>query len=170
MVAVAVIEGQRVDGIGNSLCLAEEGDKLAVAGRDKPTLKANARAKDADLRVYGIQDVAQELGLTLRTLRFYEKEGLIAPQRVGSTRAYSRREIGRIQLILRGKRLGFSIKEIKEFLDLYDADPEHKEQMERLIARIRERLVDLEKQRSALDLTIDELTIIEKEAMAKLES
>jgi len=79
-------------------------------------------------------------------------------------------QIGRIQLILRGKRLGFSIKEIKEFLDLYDADPEHKEQMERLIARIRERLVDLEKQRSALDLTIDELTIIEKEAMAKLES
>lgn len=155
---------------GNSLRLAEDDERLADAGQDKSTLKANTRSKDADLRVYGIQDVAQELGLTLRTLRFYEKEGLIAPQRVGSTRAYSRREIGRIQLILRGKRLGFSIKEIKEFLDLYDADPEHKEQMERLIARIRERLVDLKKQRSALDLTIDELTTIEAEATAKLRS
>jgi len=131
---------------------------------------ANERraTKDADARVHGIQDVAQELGLTLRTLRFYEKEGLISPQRVGNTRAYSRREIGRIQLILRGKRLGFSIKEIKEFLDLYDADPEHKEQMERLIARVRERLTDLKAQRTALDLTIEELTVIEAEAMAKL--
>lgn len=155
--------------MGNSLHLAEDDETLKDADRDNPTHKGRTRAKDADLRVYGIQDVAQELGLTLRTLRFYEKEGLIAPQRVGSTRAYSRREIGRIQLILRGKRLGFSIKEIKEFLDLYDADPEHKEQMERLIARIRERLVDLKTQRSALDLTIDELTTIEVEAMAKLQ-
>jgi len=166
---VAVIGGQGVDGMGNSLHLAEDDETLKDADRDNPTHKGRTRAKDADLQVYGIQDVAQELGLTLRTLRFYEKEGLIAPQRVGSTRAYSRREIGRIQLILRGKRLGFSIKEIKEFLDLYDADPEHKEQMERLIARIRERLVDLKKQRSALDLTIDELTTIEVEAMAKLQ-
>ena len=155
--------------MGNSLHLAEDDETLKDADRDNPTHKGRPRAKDADLQVYGIQDVAQELGLTLRTLRFYEKEGLIAPQRVGSTRAYSRREIGRIQLILRGKRLGFSIKEIKEFLDLYDADPEHKEQMERLIARIRERLVDLKTQRSALDLTIDELTTIEVEAMAKLQ-
>ena len=131
-------------------------------------IKERRATKEADARVHGIQEVAQELGLTLRTLRFYEKEGLISPQRVGNTRAYSRREIGRIQLILRGKHLGFSIKEIKEFLDLYDADPEHKEQMERLIARVRERLTDLKAQRKALDLTIEELTVIEAEAMAKL--
>ncbi len=116
----------------------------------------------------GINDVARELGVTLRTLRFYEKEGLIDPQRVGNTRIYSKREIGRMQLILRGKRLGFSIREIKEFLDLYDADPGHHEQMGRLVERVRERLIDLKGQRSALDLTIEELTKIEKEATAHL--
>lgn len=123
---------------------------------------------EGDSGVQGIQDVARELGITLRTLRFYENEGLIDPQRVGNRRIYSRREVGRIQLILRGKRLGFSIREIKEFLDLYDADPGHQEQMERLAARVRERLVDLKKQRDALDLTIEELTSIEAEALAHL--
>ncbi|MBC2653537.1 MerR family DNA-binding transcriptional regulator [Novosphingobium flavum] len=124
--------------------------------------------RDREDGVQGIQDVAQELGITLRTLRFYENEGLIDPQRIGNRRIYSRREVARIQLILRGKRLGFSIREIKEFLDLYDADPEHLEQMERLAARVRERLVDLKKQRDALDLTIEELTSIEAEALAWL--
>ncbi|MBC2669956.1 MerR family DNA-binding transcriptional regulator [Novosphingobium piscinae] len=124
---------------------------------------------EGEASVQGIQDVAQELGITLRTLRFYENEGLIDPQRVGNRRIYSRREVARIQLILRGKRLGFSIREIKEFLDLYDADPEHQEQMERLAARVRERLVDLRKQRDALDLTIAELTTIERDALAYLQ-
>ena len=134
-----------------------------------PEADANTpAARAADGRVQGIQDVAQELGVTLRTLRFYENEGLIEPQRIGNRRIYSRREVGRIQLILRGKRLGFSIREIKQFLDLYDADPEHQEQMERLAERVRERLVDLKKQRDALDLTIEELTSIEAEALARL--
>ena len=67
-----------------------------------------------------------------RTLRFYEDKGLIEPRRVGTTRVYTRREVGRMQLILRGKRLGFSLRDIQEFLDLYDADPQHVEQMRRL--------------------------------------
>ena len=134
-----------------------------------PEADANTpAARAADGRVQGIQDVAQELGVTLRTLRFYENEGLIEPQRIGNRRIYSRREVGRIQLILRGKRLGFSIREIKQCLDLYDADPEHQEQMERLAERVRERLLDLKKQRDALDLTIEELTSIEAEALARL--
>ena len=73
-----------------------------------------------------------------------------------------------MQLILRGKRLGFSIREIKEFLDLYDADPGHHEQMGRLVERVRERLIDLKGQRRALDLTIEELTKIENEATTHL--
>lgn len=121
-----------------------------------------------DNALHGIQDVARKLGVTLRALRFYEKEGLIKPERAGNTRVYTRREIGRMQLILRGKRLGFSIREIKEFLDLYDADPEHQEQMERLIERVRERLSELEEQRVALELTIEELSIIAREASARL--
>jgi len=118
----------------------------------------------------GIQEVASELGVTQRTLRFYEDKGLIAPQRAGSTRIYTRREIGRMQLILRGKRLGFSIREIKEFLDLYDADPEHVEQMRKLVKKVQERLAGLEKQYAALDETIGELKRIEREALDWIET
>ncbi|PZU59124.1 MAG: MerR family transcriptional regulator [Sphingobium sp.] len=116
----------------------------------------------------GIQDVARQLGVTQRTLRFYEDKGLIDPERVGSTRIYSRRDIGRMQLVLRGKRLGFSLREIKEFLDLYDADPAHVEQMAKLLGQVQRRLVDLEKQKHALDETIRELKLIERETEDRL--
>ena len=112
----------------------------------------------------GIQQVSEELGVTHRTLRFYEDQGLIAPQRIGTTRVYSKREMGRMRLILRGKRLGFSIREIGEFLDLYDADPEQHTQMEALLKRVREKREGLRQQRRAIDETIRELNEIEKEA------
>ncbi|GLT00937.1 MerR family transcriptional regulator [Sphingobium jiangsuense] len=127
-----------------------------------------ARADQPDTGFKGIQEVAGQLGVTQRTLRFYEDKGLIEPHRVGTTRVYSRREIGRIQLVLRGKRLGFSIREIKEFLDLYDVDPNHVEQMSRLVTRIEQRLEDLEQQRIALDETVSELRQIRNEALARL--
>ena len=111
----------------------------------------------------GIQQVAEELGVTHRTLRFYEDKGLIAPQRIGATRVYSKREMGRMRLILRGKRLGFSIREIGEFLDLYDADPQQHTQMEALLKRVREKREDLRQQRQAIDETIRELNEIERE-------
>ena len=111
----------------------------------------------------GIQQVSEELGVTHRTLRFYEDKGLIAPQRIGTTRVYSKREMGRMRLILRGKRLGFSIREIGEFLDLYDADPEQHTQMEALLKRVREKREDLRQQRQAIDETIRELNEIERE-------
>jgi DNA-binding transcriptional MerR regulator len=117
----------------------------------------------------GIQEVSIQLGVTPRTLRFYEDNGLISPQRVGSTRVYSRRDIGRMQLILRGKRLGFTIREIREFLDLYDTDPEHREQMELLIARVNERLDLLAKQKTAIEETIGELRQIQSEARARIQ-
>jgi DNA-binding transcriptional MerR regulator len=116
----------------------------------------------------GIKDVGVQLGVTPRTLRFYEDKGLIDPQRVGSTRIYSRRDVGRMQLILRGKRLGFSLREIKEFLDLYDVDPKHVEQMRRLAERVRERLANLEQQRIALDETIVELCEIERDVTERI--
>lgn len=114
----------------------------------------------------GIQDLAAELGVTHRTLRFYEDQGLIAPQRVGTTRVYSRRDVGRMQLILRGKRLGFSIREIREFLDLYDSDPQHLEQMSLLADKVRQRIADLEQQRQALEETLAELGQIERDTRA----
>ncbi|WP_260928005.1 MerR family transcriptional regulator [Novosphingobium sp. 9] len=114
--------------------------------------------------MFGIQEAAVQLGVTMRTLRFYEDKGLIAPQRAGTTRIYSRREIGRMQLILRGKRLGFSIREIKEFLDLYDVDPEHQEQVRALLSRVSQRMDELRRQKHALEQTLEELALIEQQA------
>jgi DNA-binding transcriptional MerR regulator len=121
---------------------------------------------DGDLR--GIQEVASALGVTARTLRFYEDKGLIEPTRVGTTRVYTHREVARMQLVLRGKRLGFSIREIKEFLDLYDADPDHIEQIRHLAARVRERLEELHRQKAALEQTIEEMRWIEGEATKRI--
>jgi len=116
----------------------------------------------------GIQEVADMLGITPRTLRFYEDKGLIEPCRIGTTRVYRRREIARMQLILRGKRLGSSLTDIAEFLDLYDADPQHLEQMRALAERVRMRIEELEKQRDALDQTLGELAKLEGEALARV--
>lgn len=117
----------------------------------------------------GIQDLARELGVTARTLRFYEDKGLISPLRVGSTRIYTKRDVVRMQLILRGKKLGFTIREIREFLDLYDIGHGQREQLEHLLSRVRERLGGLEKQKAAIDETIAELHKIEAEALERLE-
>ena len=113
---------------------------------------------------FGIQDAATQLGVTMRTLRFYEDKGLIAPERVGTARLYSRREIGRMQLILRGKRLGFSIREIKDFLDLYDVDPEHHVQVKQLVLKVSDRVEQLTHQKQAIEQTLAELKTIEAQA------
>ncbi len=124
---------------------------------------------EGEQELRGIQEVADSLGITPRTLRFYEDKGLIEPRRVGNARIYTRRETARMQLILRGKRLGFSLRDIQEFLDLYDADPQHLEQMRALAARCRERIEELEAQRDALDQTLAELAAIEREALDRVE-
>ena len=115
-----------------------------------------------------IQRVAAELGVTSRTIRFYEDKGLIAPQRAGSMRVYTKREIGRLQLILRGKRLGFTLRDIKEFLDLYEVDSLHLAQMRRLRERVVERIEELEMQREAIEQTVAELIEIERQASERL--
>jgi DNA-binding transcriptional MerR regulator len=124
---------------------------------------------EGEQELRGIQEVADSLGITPRTLRFYEDRGLIEPRRVGNARIYTKRETARMQLILRGKRLGFSLRDIQEFLDLYDADPQHLEQMRALASRCRERMEELEAQRDALDQTLAELAAIEREALERVE-
>ncbi|MGF7149556.1 DNA-binding transcriptional MerR regulator [Sphingomonas zeicaulis] len=128
------------------------------------------QAVEADARgdLRGIQDVADALGITPRTLRFYEDRGLIQPHRIGTMRVYTRREVGRMQLILRGKRLGFSLRDIEEFLDLYDADPQHIEQMRALSERVGQRIAELEHQREALDQTLAELRLIDAQAQERI--
>lgn len=131
-------------------------------------IAAGAASSSDPQQMLGIQEAATLLGVTMRTLRFYEDKGLIAPQRVGTMRIYSKREIGRMQLILRGKRLGFSIREVKEFLDLYDVDPEHMEQVKQLQNKVGERIRELRKQKQAIEQTLEELLSIERQARAWL--
>ena len=135
---------------------------------DKRVKSTNSGDRDDDHELRGIADVAASLGVTARTLRFYEDRGLIEPRRVGQVRLYSRRDVARMQLILRGKRLGFSLAEIEAFLDLYDADPKHLEQMRALAGRCRARIDELLVQREALDQTLDELRALEREALARV--
>ncbi len=123
--------------------------------------------------LYSITELSQELGLTPRAIRFYETKGLLKPQRVGTTRAYGHRDRARLQIIQRGKRMGFSLSEIKEYLDLRDADPAHHQQLTRLLQAVRERKASLEKQHEDLELTLEELRVAERqclEAMAESSS
>jgi len=122
-------------------------------------------------RLYTITELSEELAVTARAIRFYEAKGLLAPQRAGSTRVYTYRDRARLLIILRGKRLGFSLALVKKYLDLYDADPTHKTQIETLLRGARQRIGELETQRQDLELTIEELRDIEQlclEAMRRL--
>lgn len=117
-----------------------------------------------------VTQLAETLGVTPRAIRFYETKGLILPSRLGATRVYTRREMVRMKLILRGKRLGFSLREIKEFLDLYDTDTTKVTQMRRLVENVRRRAADLEEQRMAITETLAELAELEQQALAILEA
>jgi len=108
-------------------------------------------------QLHTVTQLAAELGITARTLRFYEGKGLISPSRLGTTRVYMARDRARMILILRGKRLGFSLREIADYLDLYDIDPTQKTQSKRLLKLIASRMGKLEAQRVALDEMIAEL-------------
>ena len=121
-----------------------------------------------DDRFYAVPELAENLGVTPRTIRFYEQKGLVAPQRAGTTRIYTRQDRARMLIILRGKRLGFTLKEIADYLDLYGADPTQAEQIRMLLTRVRERIEALEDQRQALDVTLDELRDIEQQSIDAL--
>jgi DNA-binding transcriptional MerR regulator len=119
-------------------------------------------------RLLTVTELAAELGVTPRAIRFYEDKGLIDPARAGVTRVYSPRERARMLLILRGKRLGFSLAEIGKFLDLYAVDPRHLEQKRALLAGVRKRIAELEEMRVSLDRTLDELRAIERQVEGEI--
>ncbi len=118
--------------------------------------------------LFSITELAKLLGITPRTIRFYEDRGLVTPRRVGTTRVYSHRDRARMILVLRGKRLGFSLRDIKEYLDLYDDEPTHVEQIQLLRDKVRARIEQLEDQRRALDETLGELRDIERQTQQAL--
>lgn len=119
---------------------------------------------------FTVTELARDLAITPRTIRFYEDKGLITPRRAGNIRVYTKRDRARMVLILRGKRLGFSLREIKEYLDLYDIDPSQTEQIRLLLKKVRTRLDMLEDQRLALEESILELKDIEEQTLAALEA
>jgi DNA-binding transcriptional MerR regulator len=121
-------------------------------------------------KLYSVTELARNLGVTPRTIRFYEDQGLILPQRAGNTRIYTHRDRARMILILRGKRLGFSLKEIKEFLDLYVVDTTQVEQLQLLAAKVQGRIAQLEDQLQAVETSLTELREIERLTLETLQS
>jgi DNA-binding transcriptional MerR regulator len=106
---------------------------------------------------FSIADLADAFGITTRALRFYEDHELLRPERRGQTRIYTRADFARLAWVLRGKRVGFSLAEIKELLDLYDIGDGRATQRTKTLEKCRERLAHLEAQRQDLNAMIDEL-------------
>lgn len=110
-------------------------------------------------RTYSISELSQEFGVTARTIRFYEDEGLVAPARRGRMRVYSARDRARLSIILRGKRVGFSLSEIREMLDLYDLKDGGIAQTLYARRKFEERIAALERQKSDIEESLAELRL-----------
>ena len=106
---------------------------------------------------FSIGDLSREFGVTTRTIRFYEDQGLLSPTREGQNRVYRPRDRVRLKLILRGKRLGFSLKEIKALIELYDAPEGEAGQLRSFIDKIRARRTELMGRKEDIEHVLDEL-------------
>lgn len=119
---------------------------------------------------YTITDLAREFGVTTRTIRFYEDHGLLNPAREGRNRVYDKRDLVRLKLTLRGKRLGLSLSEISELLDIYDAAHDESAQLAQFLVALRKRREALEQQREDIEATIDEIRAFETQCRKQLEA
>lgn len=123
-------------------------------------------------KLWTISELADVYAISARTIRFYEDKGLLEPQRVGANRVYSYKDHARLKLILRGKRLGFSLEEIKEFIGLYNTeiDPEQMGQLQFLLNNVQEKVSVLKQQQLDLAMTLEELMKIESECLSRLDN
>lgn len=114
------------------------------------------------METWSITDLADEYGVTLRTIRFYEDRGLLSPERRGTHRVFHARDRIRLGLILRGKRLGFSLDQIATIVNMYDAEPGEAGQLRYLIEQIEGRRIELEQRRKDIDETLADLDHVER--------
>jgi DNA-binding transcriptional MerR regulator len=126
------------------------------------------RLAPSDAPTYTISELAKEFALTTRAIRFYEDCGLVSPRRAGRARVYGERERVRIKLILRGKRLGLSLAEIGELLDLYEVARNERAQLSKFVALLVERRGRLLQQKEDIDATLAEIEGLERECRRRL--
>jgi DNA-binding transcriptional MerR regulator len=139
-----------------------------MSASNVPARHAKAGASDPLARVYSISDLAQEFALTTRAIRFYEDEGLLAPRRKGHTRIYGERERTRIKLILRGKRLGLALSEIRELFDIYAATGNERPQLAKFLQMLADRRAMLHQQREDIDAVLAEIAVLERDCRRRL--
>jgi DNA-binding transcriptional MerR regulator len=106
---------------------------------------------------YTISELAREFGVTTRTIRYYEDQGLLSPKREGMSRIFQNRDRVRLKLALRGKRLGFSLGEIRELFELYDVTRDERRQLEEFLQKLERRRVLLEQQREDIEVMLNEM-------------
>jgi DNA-binding transcriptional MerR regulator len=126
--------------------------------------------RERDGATYSISVLAQEFALTTRAIRFYEDEGLLAPGRRGQTRVYGERERTRIKLILRGKRLGLALSEIRELFDIYAATGNERPQLAKFLQMLADRRAMLLQQREDIDAVLGEIGLLERDCRRRLKS
>lgn len=119
---------------------------------------------------YSISELVHEFDITPRTIRYYEDEGLLTPQREGQTRIYSHKEKTRLKLTLRGKRLGFSLAEIRELFEMYDTDKSSNTQLNSMIQLIDEKRIALRQQLDDIQMVMAELEAAEQRCVNSLNS
>lgn len=118
----------------------------------------------SEKHTFSISELAREFDLTTRAIRFYEHEGLLNPKRVASRRVYSKRDYVRLKLVLRGKRLGFSLAEVRQMFDLYDQARDERPQLEKFLAALTVRREQLERQRAEIDEVLAEIRAFEAQS------
>ncbi|HZE49747.1 MAG TPA: MerR family DNA-binding transcriptional regulator [Jatrophihabitantaceae bacterium] len=122
-----------------------------------------------EVRIWTVGELADDLGVTTRTLRFYEAEGLISPKRSGANRIYDARDRTRLKLILRGKRFGMTLAEIREIVDMYDgATSSERRQLEKLLGRLDDIAADLRAREADLRRTLGEVSDVADQCRARL--
>jgi DNA-binding transcriptional MerR regulator len=149
----------------------------AVTARSTPAPESRAAdpaaadvARPAPAETFTISDLAREFALTTRAIRFYEDEGLLSPLRRGRARIYSERERVRIKLILRGKRLGLALSEIRELLDLYATTRSERPQLEMFLVMLADRRAMLLQQREDIDAVLVEIAGLERDCRRRLKA